>query len=364
MKFLILLYKELLQFMRNRGLLLFALYAFTLDIYLAATGIDLTLKRASFYALDRDLSHASRELVSKFPPYYFNFKGYLLDEKLIDRVLLNDRGVGVILIPEGFERDLKKGKGVEVGVIVNGAEVSTSYLFSAYAERIIYSFLTGGLLRGETGGVEVRPRILFNQNASSRVFMAYSELLTVITLFLLLLPAAAVVMEKERGNLEMLLVSPVKITTFTVAKAFTMSAVVLTLTAFALFITIERVVEVPFKGSEIDFLILTAAYAFTTTGLSLLIASISENMLQVSQITILTLIPILYLSGNWTPIEAMPKLFQWLSNLSPLKYYISGAMAVAVKGLPLNQIKGELSALVVEGGVLFWLGNRFIKIKT
>jgi len=362
-KFLVLIYKELLQFLRNRGLLLFALYAFTLDIYLAATGIDLTLKNASFYALDRDLSGTSRELISKFPPYYFNFKGYLLEEPSVDRVLLDDRAVGVILIPEGFEKDLKEGKGAEVGLIVNGAEISASYLFAAYGERIIYSFITGKLLREGVGGIEVRPRILFNQNASSKVFMAYSELLTVITLFLLLLPAAAVVMEKERGNIEMLLVSPVRITTFTVAKALTMAAIVLSFTAFALFITVERAAGVPFHGREVDFLILTGAYAFTTTGLSLLIASISENMLQVSQLTILILIPILYLSGNWTPIEAMPEPFQWLSYLSPLKYYINGAMAVAVKGLSLAQVKGELLALIGEGALLFGLGNLFIRIK-
>ena len=364
MKFLILLYKELLQFMRNRGLLLFALYAFTLDIYLAATGIDLTLKNASFYAQDRDLSHASRELISKFPPHYFRFKGYLLEDGLIDRVLLDDRAVGVIVIPENFEKRLKEGKKTEVGVIVNGAEISSSYLFSAYAEKIIYGFLTGSLIEGIKGGLEVRPRIFFNQNASSRIFMAYSELLTVITLFLLLLPAAAVVIEKERGNIEMLLVSPVSTTTFTVAKALTMGALVLLFTAFALFVTVERVTGVPFHGRELDFLILTGAYAFTTTGLSLFIASISENMLQVSQLTILILIPILYLSGNWTPIEAMPRVFQWLSNLSPLKYYISGALAVAIKGVPLSQLRGELLALIVEGLALFGLGNLFIRIKS
>ncbi len=349
--------------MRNRGLLLFAIYAFTLDIYLAATGIDLTLKNASFYAQDRDLSFYSRELISKFPPHYFNFKGYLLDDKLINRVLLNDEAVGVVVIPPKFEKHLKEGKKVRVGVIVNGAEVSSSYLFSAYAQKIIYSFLTGEVLRGiplKGERVEVRPRILYNQNASSKFFMAYSELLTMITLFLLLLPAAAVVIEKERGNIEMLLVSPVKSWVFTTAKAITMGALVLLFTSFALFITVEEVVGVPFHGKELDFLILTGAYCFTATGLSLLIASVSENMLQVSQLTILILIPILYLSGNWTPIEAMPKVFQWLSALSPLKYYINGAFSIAIKGMGLEEVLKNFIALLGEGTVFFTLGNLII----
>ena len=362
MKFLVLLYKEFLQFMRNRGLLLFTVYAFTLDIYLAAIGIDLTLKNASFYAQDRDHSFLSRELISKFPPYYFNFKGYLMDDDQIDEVLLDDRAIGVIEIPQKFEKNIKERKELEVGVLVNGAEISSSYLFSAYAEQIIYNFLTGNFLRGGSW-IEVRPRIFFNQNASSKVFMAYSELLTVITLFLLLLPAAAIVIEKERGNIEMLLVSPVPIEFFTTVKVIAMSVLVLIFTALALFFTVERLSGVPCHGSEVDFLILTAAYAFTTTGLSLFIASISENMLQVSQLTILIMVPILYLSGSWTPIESMPKALQWLSHLSPLKYYINGALAVAIKGLPLEQVKGALFALIGEGALLFGLGNLFIRIK-
>lgn len=357
MNFFVLLYKEIVQFLRNRGLFLFAVYAFTLDIYLAATGVDLTLKNASFYAQDFDLSHTSRELLLKFHRPFFNFKGYLLLDKDLERVLLNDEAIGVIRIPFNFEKDLKKGNRTEVGILVNGAEVSSSYLFSAYATQIIYNFLTGKFFKPP---IEVVPRVYFNQNCSSKLFMAYSELLTVITLFLLLLPASAVVLEKERGNIEMLLVSPVSNIVFMVAKSVSMGLIVLLFTAFALFSTVERVVEVPFRGSEVDFLLLTLLYVFTASGLSMFIASLSENMLQVSQITILVLIPILYLSGNWTPIEAMPKLLQWLSVLSPLKYYIDGALAIAIKGVHLKNLIPDVVALTLQGGTLFTLGNYFM----
>jgi len=357
MNFLILLYKEIVQFLRNRGLLLFAVYAFTLDIYLAATGIDLTLKNASFYAQDFDNSYTSRELLSKFPEPYFRFKGYLLSDESVEDVLLKDKAVGVIRIPFNFEKRLKKGDRTEVAVIVNGAEVSASYLFSAYATQIIYNFITGRFFKPP---IEVVPRIYFNQNASSKLFMAYSELLTVITLFLLLLPAAAVVLEKERGNVEMLTVSPLPNIVFMVAKSVAMGLIVLLFTAFALFFTVEKVVSVPFRGSEMDFLLLTLIYVFTASGLSMFIASLSENMLQVSQLTILLLIPILYLSGNWTPIEAMPKLLQWLSLLSPLKYYINGALAIAIKGVPLKELTSDIVALTLQGGALFALGNYFM----
>ncbi len=357
MTFFVLLYKEVVQFLRNRGLLLFAVYAFTLDIYLAATGIDLTLKNAPFYAQDYDFSFSSRELLSKFPHSYFRFSGYLLSDRDVEKVLFSDRAVGVLRIPFNFEKDLKKGVKTEVEIIVNGAEVSSSYLFSAYATQVIYNFITGNFFNPT---LKVIPRVYFNQNCSSKIFMAYSELLTVITLFLLLLPASAVVLEKERGNVEILIVSPLPNAVFMVAKSISMGLIVLFFTALSLFFTVEQIVEVPFKGRETDFLLLTLLYVFTASGLSMFIASLSENMLQVSQLTILILIPILYLSGNWTPIEAMPKLLQWLSALSPLKYYIDGALAIAIKGMPLKELTSDVIALFIQGGTLFALGNYFM----
>jgi len=357
-RFLVLLYKEMVQFFRNRGLLLFALYAFTLDIYLAATGIDLSLRNAKFYVQDYDVSFYSRELVSKFPLTIFKFQGYLLSDRDVRNVLFGDKALGVLRIPKGFEKDLKKGKKTEVGIVVNGSEVAASYLFSAYATEIIYKFLFGVFPFHLP--LRVEERVLFNQDASSRVFMAYSELLTVVTLFLLLLPASAVVLEKERGNVEMLYVSPVSNYVFMFSKSVAMGVLIISFTAFALYFTIGVWIGVPFRGSKVDFLILTAVYVFTSSGLSMFIASLSKNMLQVSQLTILILIPILYLSGNWSPLETMPKVLQWLSVFSPLKYYIDGALSIAIKGVSLTELYVDVLFLFLQGTVLFLLGNFFM----
>ncbi len=358
MNFLVFLYKEIVQFFRNKGLLFFALYAFTLDIYLAATGINLSLRNAKFYVQDYDLSYYSRELVSKFPSTVFKLQGYLFSDKDLERVLLSDKALGVIRISQNFEKRIKRGEKTEVGIVVNGSEVAASYLFFAYATQIISKFLFG--IFPVQLPLEVKTRVFFNQDSSSRLFMAYSELLTVITLFLILLPASAVVLEKERGNIEMLTVSPVSNYVFMVSKTVSMGILILTFTFLALYFTIGLWVKVPFKGSILDFMLLTAIYVFTSSGLSMFIASLSSNMLQVSQLTVLVLIPILYLSGDWTPIEAMPKVLQYLSVLSPLKYYIDGALSIAIKGMSLTELYRDALLLTVQGLVLFILGNFFM----
>ncbi|WP_457567538.1 ABC transporter permease [Desulfurobacterium sp.] len=362
-RFSTLIYKELLQFVRSKGLLIFAIYAFTLDIYFAATGISLTLRNAKFFVLDRDMTPISREYVYRFHKPYFNFQGYLLDDKQLGSTLLEDKAIAVVEIPDHFERDFKKGK-AELGIIINGAEIVASYLFSAYAAQITYDFIVDHFPRkAGIGFIEPDARLYFNQNASSKDFMGISELLTVVTLFLLILPSSAIIREKERGNIEMLVVSPVRNYTFMLAKVVAMSVVILLCTLASIIFMVEGILGIVVKGSLIDFAIFTLVFVFAASGLSMFIAAISENMLQVSQLSILILVPILYLSGSWTPIEAMPKVLQYLSYLSPLRYYIDGAFGILIKGLPITAILPDFAGLIALGSVVFFAGSYFLSKK-
>ncbi len=362
--FCTLIYKELIQFLRSKGLLAFVIYAFSIDIYFAATGIEVSLKNGKFYVEDRDMSKSSRELISKFQPPAFSFQGYLGSEKQIENVLLNDKALGVIRIPKNFEKDLIHGK-ADVALIINGAEIASSYLFSGYSQLIIGNFALENFPSSQhLINVENRVRLLFNPNGESRYFIGISELLTVITLFLIILPASAIIREKERGNIEMIAVSPVSNYVFMLAKEISMAFVILTLTLASILLIIEGALNIPIRGSILTFLALTAVYVFTTSGLSMFIASISENMLQVSQISVLILLPILYLSGSWTPIESMPEILQYLSAISPLKYYMEGAFGVIFKGYSLWDLSLDMVILTILGLIVFSAGSFFLSRRT
>ncbi len=357
--FLMLLYKEIVQFFRNRGLLAFVLYAFTLDVYLAAVSMDLSLRNASFYVEDYDNSRLSRDLISRFREPFFSFKGYILNESTMEDLLLRDRALGVIRIPHDFEESFKEGKKVSVGLIVNGSEASASYLFSGYATRIISDFFMEELGMEERP-VEVRKRILFNENAESKYFMAVSELLTILTLLLVILPASAVIREKEMGNVEMILISPISPELFLFSKSVALTLVVLVFTLFSLTVVIEGFLGVPFRGSYLTFSLLTLLYSFATTGMGMFIASFARNMLQVVQLSMMTLMPMLYLSGTWTPVESMPKFFQYLSFLSPLRFYIEASFSLIFKGTNLPDLWENLLALLLIGVIMFVGGNFFL----
>jgi len=356
MRFFILLKKEFLQFIRNRGLIILVIYCFTLDVYLAGIGIDLSLKNAKFYAYDRDMSMESREIVSKLVPPLFTFKGYLQDDELIDKVLLEDKAIGVVSIPSNFSKDLKK-KRAKIQLLINGAEALMGYLFSGYANQIFmdYALKKMGIIKEKLPWAEGRIRVFFNPNMDSRYFMGISELLSVLVMLVFILPAAALVREKELGNIEMLLISPLRPLEFMLAKVVVMAGIIVIGVTISVFLIIKGILGVPFCGSFLLFLLFTLLFIFTTSVFGLFIGAIAKNMLQASQLTVVILMPILFLSGSWTPTEAMPSWICPLTYLSPLKYYIDASYSIALKGVGLSYLWPDLVGLITLGMILFVL---------
>jgi len=364
MRLLVLIYKELLQFVRNKGLFIFVIYLFTADLYISANGIDLTLKNAKFYVVDEDMSVISRQMVSEFTEPWFNFQGYLQDKNKTENLLMRDMAVGVIVIPEDFSKTIKSGKTPEIALFINGTESTSGYLFSGYATRIINNFVINYTKNTDSARdppvINIRERFLYNPNADSRIFMTITELFSVITLLALILPASAITREKENGNIEMIIISPLKMQEFLLSKIIAMSLITIAGTTAATYLIIEGILDVSFEGSFILFLLLTSFYVFTASGISMLISSISKNMLQVSQITIMVLLPMLFLSGSWTPYESMPVVFQKLTYISPLKYYLEGSFDVILKGLGFGYVFTDFIGIIVLGIPTFIAGAYFL----
>jgi len=204
--------------------------------------------------------------------------------------------------------------------------------------------------------VEDRQRVYYNPNQSDPWFMSISEMLMVITMLSLMLPAAAAVREKERGTIEQLAVSPLSPTQILLPKVLAMGLAVMGGVAASLFLIIEPIFQVPIKGSIPLFFLATALYVFASSGLGLFIATISRNLGQVVMLVILIMMPLLLLSGAWTPPEAMPTLLREAMHLSPLFYYTEMAYAILLKGAGLDILWKPMLQLALLGSVVFGFG--------
>lgn len=357
--------KEFIQLFRDPVLLFFVLYAFTVDIFLAGSGVSLQLNHATMVVHDADHSLASRELIHRFRPPYFRLDGEIGDAKEGIRLLDEGKAMIVLDIPPKFQEELLKGESTAVQMQVDTTNVVLGFLATSYGAQIVgqYGLETGlaheGLISGNSQAAPVvinDPRVWFNPNQNDSWFMSITELLNIITLFAILLPATAMAREKERGTVEQLLVSPLTPFQIMFPKVIAMTAVILTGMVLSLFAILKPIFFVPFKGTLTLFFTITILYIFTTTGLGLFISTIARNLAQVGMLTLLIFTPMSFLSGAWTPPEAMPKLLRIMMAISPLHYYIDASFGILLKGAGLDILWDSVMGIVVLGGVLFGFG--------
>mgnify|MGYP000997856966 CR=1 FL=1 len=357
-----LLRKEYLQFFRDRSLIYIVLYVFTLEIYMAGTGFNIEVRNYPTAIFDRDRTQWSTQLAEKFRLPYFRVTENLTSEgQMVD--LLNRGAVSlVVVIPHGFARSLMEYNHAAIQVITDGTLSNTSLLALGYADQIAQTFAQE---LGERLGrinpkderrqpqVVLKPRVFYNPNQKGEWFASLIELFSVITLVSLLLPAAAMVREKEAGTIEQLLVTPALPVEIMAAKIISMASIVLVASLFSLFLIIFPLFHLPWRGSLTLFFAATALYVFSATGVGMFIATVCRNLPQTILLVIMIIAPILFLSGSWTPIEAMPPLLGYLTYISPLKHYLSIAYNILLKGAGLRSLWPDFVNLAILGCGLF-----------
>jgi ABC-2 type transport system permease protein len=356
--------KELIQFGRDTLLLVAIAYLFVFDTYMAGN-VSMQLNHAVVVIHDADHSAASRELIYRFRPPHFRLGGEVQDHRAGQRLLDRGQALVVLDIPPDFEHDIKKGKPVDVQVQVDASNTVLGFLASSYAAQIIgqYGFDQALARLGVTEQamqnmpmIRDEHRVWYNPNQRDAWFMPIAELLTVITIMAIMLPAAAAVREKERGTIEQLLVSPLTPIQILLPKVIAMTLVILMGTAVSLFFVLHGVFGVPMKGSLVLFFAVTTLYTFTTAGLGLYIATLSRNLAQAAMLAILVLMPMIFLSGAWTPPEAMPIGMREAMLFSPLYHFIEMGYSLLLKGAGLDVLWDSLLILVLLGIVIFSFG--------
>ncbi|MHC9539142.1 MAG: ABC transporter permease [Vulcanimicrobiota bacterium] len=370
-KFTTLLKKEVLQFARNLTLLIIVLYAATLDVWMAAQ-TTMELQNFPIAIYDMDKSQKSQELVRRIRKPYFLIHSFLDSEKDIERLILNDTIGAVLVIPRKFQDKLNARQTAPVQIILDATTSNTAEIAAGYLSQMINDYSTTILVKEwqiSTVSFKLIPtvtpviRYAFNQNLNDRWVMAIQEFFTIFTLIAILLPATAMVNEKQFGTIEQLMVTPVRPIEIMLAKVLPMIVVFLIAAFVSIYTVMIPILGVPFRGSPIEFLIVTMVFCFASSGLGLLVSTVSNNLSETVLITLLILFPIMFLSGSWVPPEAMPVFLQYLVKLSPLYYYLELGMGIFMKGNSLMFMWQNFLSLLALGIVIFSIGAfRFKKM--
>lgn len=353
--------KEWKQLYRDRALLSFVIFIFTLDILLASGAPALDLKETPIGIIDRDHSTLSRELVYRLPGQQFRVVPLADQDRLVSRALERGELRGVLTIPHGFEKDLLRAQSPALQLVVDASDANLGFLLSSYTERILLT-LSAELVGAQTASqglgagmpaIDVQPRTRFNPSLTEAWYATLSELLTMITVACILLPAAALVREKERGTVEQLLVSPLSPLQIVLAKAFAMTSVVLLGSLVAVGLVMHQLVGVPFVGSAGLFFTMVTLYALTSSGLGVLASTFARNSGQVGLIVVLLVMPIIMLSGTWSLREGMPLWLQHMVAFSPMTYFVDISYGVLLKGSELK-VLWPMALKMSLLGLAFW----------
>ncbi len=354
--------KELLQFWRDPALVAVVLWCFSLDVYLCARGFSVELENYPIAIRNLDGSQASLSLVDHILPPKFRIVRMLTNDRDDDWLLLTGKVQMILEIDKDFSRDIAKGRAGKIQVLVDGTNSNTAAMALAHIQAICSNAKLKLISRPSSDSnlarfVRFVPIFWFNRNLNGTWFVGLSELCSEITMVAILLPAAALVREKEYGTVEQLLVSPLHSWQIMLSKLIPMTGLVLLFTTLCLFAILVPVFDLYPKGSIPTYLLATAIYIGACSGLGMLLATAARNLSQVLLMLIAAMVPIMFLSGTWTPPEAMPLVIRWFTYVSPLSYYLEVSNGIFFKGWNFVQSISHLFWLLVFGGGLFLLGS-------
>lgn len=346
--------KELLSFLRSIMLVLLVLYFFTADVYTAGAGIEIKPRNVPVGYVDDTNGVVSQKILSHLRKPEFRPPVAFLSQQELSNAIFNKEIIVGIIFDSDFAKNYKTGKKAQINMLLDATAASQSLTTLTYLQNIIMDFQT------QKFPLKIVSHKLFNQNADNHTFMALTEMLSVITLLVVVLTAIVFVKEKEEGTWDIMLLMPINPKITILAKSFSQVIIIMTGTVISIGFILFGAFDIPLNGSFWAFLLLTFFYAIASSGIGLFVAAVSKDVMQVAQYSIMIMMPIIFLSGAWTPIYAMNPIFQKLSLFSPLRYYIEGTESIFFRGTAFLDLWPYFTGVILLGILLYWYGFRKI----
>jgi len=326
--------KEIRSLVSDMVMVVFVIYAFTLAIYVQATGTSSEVNNASIAFVDEDSSALSKELINAFYPPRFQVPETITAREVED-TMDEGRFMFVVTIPPRFEEDLKAGRNPDIQINIDATAMQQAGIGSNYIKSIINDRIANFLRRTDEATrqpVNLVIRILFNPNAESSWFKSVVAIINQITLLTIVLTGAAVIREREHGTLEHLLVMPLTAFEIAIAKVWANGLVILIATGASLFLIVQMVLKVPFNGSVALWFLGVVLYLFFATALGIFLGTISRSMAQFALLIILVVVVLQLLSGGSTPVESQPQWLQYMTFLLPSRHFVSFSQVIIYRG--------------------------------
>ena len=309
--------------------------------------------------LDLDHSQESRELISRFSSSpYFDVQCQLTDYRQIGDLIDQGKATIGLQINAGFAQKLRKGQTAPLQVIVDATNSNTALIASGYITQIALGFARdyqrdriyriSPQLMEEIPSVELEPRPWYNPDLRSRWFFVPGVIGSLTLVLVVVLTAFAVVREREIGTLEQIMVTPIRPAEFILGK--TLPFFLIGLFDVSLIATVGTLwFQVPFRGRIVVLFVGAILFLLCMLGVGLLISTVSSTQQQAMVTSFFFIMPAITFSGFGFPISTMPQWLQYLTYLSPLRYFLVVLRGTYLKGAGMEILWPQMLAMAALG---------------
>jgi len=309
--------------------------------------------------LDLDHSQESRELISRFSSSpYFDVQRQLTDHRQIGDLIDQGKATIGLEIDAGFAQNLRKGQTAPLQVIVDATNSNTALIASGYISQIALGFAQNyqkdriyrisPQLMEAMPSVQLEQRPWYNPDLRSRWFFVPGVIGSLTLVLVVTLTAFAVVREREIGTLEQIMVTPIRPAEFILGK--TLPFFLIGLFDVSLIATVGTLwFQVPFRGHILVLFAGAILFLLCMLGVGLLISTVSSTQQQAMVTAFFFIMPAITFSGFGFPISTMPQWLQYLTYLSPLRYFLVVLRGTYLKGVGMEILWPQMLAMAALG---------------
>ena len=283
-------------------------------------------------------THLSRQFVSELgQTQVVKLIGHASGPQELEDLLREGRiAIGVVL-PKDFDRRVMDPQRAAVHLLVDGTD--PTILGVANQLRAMPLSFDTAPVAGAGNNVEVRP--YYNPERRTPVNIVPGLMGVILTMTMTLFTAVAIVRERERGNLELLINTPVSSAELMIGKV--VPYVLIGLFQLALILAVGQwLFQVPLRGSVFDLYLAAGAFIAANLSLGLFISTAARTQFQAMQMTVFFLLPSILLSGFMFPFDGMPRFAQWLGELLPNTHFIRLTRGIMLRDAAIGELRQEL----------------------
>ena len=362
--------KEFIHVLRDKRALAIAILLPMIMLMIFGYALTLDLDRVPLAILDQSRTPQSRELVARFEgSRYFSVVQRAGSEREVEAAINRGQAMLGLVVPLDFGRRVASERKTQVQVLADGSDANTTTLALAYAETIVRGYSQEVLVmkvRRLTGKapalpMELRPRVWFNTDMESKIFIVPGLIAVIMMLITALLTSLTVAREWETGTMEQLISTPVRPPELILGKLapyFLIGMVDMLLSVLAG----RYLFDVPIRGSLVLLFAVSAVFLVGALALGIFISTLAKSQLLASQAAfVATFLPAFLLSGFMFDIGNMPRPLQVMTNIIPARHFVTILRGLYLKGTGLAQLWPQCLLLVAFAALMLLLAIRTFK---